>query len=182
MKIHEQTTRAELAALICEALAAQGIFAVLTGGAVVSIYSDNEFESDDLDFIATADLKRIEPIMRHLGFVRSKGKYFSHPDTVLIVEFPKPPLMLGARYIPATEVGSLQNAAGLLRILTPTQCVMDRLASFYHWDDYQSLLQALAVARKQPVDLDQLSQWSTDEQAEEKYKKFLALLAVHEST
>ena len=44
-------SREEVAALVCDALSRAEIPVVLSGGAVVSIYSDNEYESFDLDFI-----------------------------------------------------------------------------------------------------------------------------------
>lgn len=53
--IVEGTSIEALAAVVCETLAHHGIHAVLTGGAVVSIYTDNEFQSHDLDFISAAD-------------------------------------------------------------------------------------------------------------------------------
>lgn len=176
MNISANTTVTALAARVCQGLADRGIAAVLTGGAVVSIYSDNEFQSDDLDFISPASLERLKAVMQELGFHQEEGKYFSHPDTQFLIEFPPAPIMLGGRYIPEHEVGAIKTEVGLLRILTPTQCVMDRLASFYHWNDYQSLLQALAVARKQPVDLEQVKQWSAAENAADKYQKFLGML------
>lgn len=180
MKITPQSTHAELAAIVSEALAAHGISAVLTGGAAMSIYSENEFLSDDLDFVCNADMNRIRTAMETIGFRQEKGKYFAHPDTRIIVEFPRPPLMLGQQYVRESDVDDRQTPAGRLRILTPTQCVMDRLASFFHWNDYQGLLQALAVARRHPVDLEQLRRWSTAEGAMEKFAKFLSLLQQRE--
>lgn len=50
---------------------------------------------------------------------------------------------------------------GELRLLTPMDCVMDRLAGYYHWKDPQSLDQAVAVARRrQKIDLQRIERWS----------------------
>ena len=43
----------QVAALVCATLDRHGISVVLSGGAVVSIYSDDEYVSFDLDFIPT---------------------------------------------------------------------------------------------------------------------------------
>jgi hypothetical protein len=51
-RITASTTLEELAAIVSTTLDAAGITAVLSGGAVVSIYTNNEYESSDLDFIS----------------------------------------------------------------------------------------------------------------------------------
>jgi hypothetical protein len=53
-EIGPELTLEQLAAHVAGALWAAGIEAVLTGGAVVSIYAHNAFESLDLDFITAA--------------------------------------------------------------------------------------------------------------------------------
>ena len=68
----------QLAALVCQTLADEGIDAVLVGGAVVSIYSNNEYMSRDLDFITHAESKRVNAAMEKIGFKRSPGRHFTH--------------------------------------------------------------------------------------------------------
>ncbi len=46
-RIDARTSLEDLAALVCSTLEAHGISVVLSGGAVVSIYSDAEYVSDD---------------------------------------------------------------------------------------------------------------------------------------
>lgn len=114
--------------------------------AVVTIYSDNEYRSDDLDFICTARERDLTAAMAELGFRREVGRYYVHPDTELFVEFPAPPLAIGNEAV--TAVAELRHPSGLLKLLTPTQCVMDRLAAAFHWDDRQALRQAAMVAAR----------------------------------
>ena len=176
MKITPQITRAGLAGYLCSQLAERGIVVVLTGGSVVSIYSDNLFESDDLDFITEAPLDQLREAMSVLGFQQASGKYFMHPDTHLLIEFPAPPLEVGDRYLSVDQVAVLPTQGGPLRILTPTQCVMDRLSAYFHWNDPQSLEQAIAVATRKPVDLEELADWARREGCEAKFQRFLARL------
>lgn len=168
-KISQELPIAELAALICQHLADQNIEAVLTGGAVVTIYSENEYQSNDLDFISTAREKHIDTAMRALGFAR-KDRYYVHPDTAFFVEFPAPPLAIGNA--PVSRVGEQRLPTGLLKLLTPTQCVMDRLAAFYHWNDPQALRQAQMVTRHHPVDWDEIHRWSVGEGHSDKFEQF----------
>jgi murein DD-endopeptidase len=52
--ITETTALIELATLVSEALERAGIVATLSGGAAVSIYSENRYLSEDLDFVTVA--------------------------------------------------------------------------------------------------------------------------------
>ncbi len=51
MKSMKEMNIGELAAYICNYLRENGILCTLTGGACVSIYSENQYQSGDLDFI-----------------------------------------------------------------------------------------------------------------------------------
>src|SRR6476646_8383920 len=109
-QITESTTIEELAGIVSATLEAVGISAVLSGGAVVSIYTNNEYESGDLDFIASASTHRIAEAIGGLGFVR-RGRMFSHPRTPLFVEFPAGPLAIGDQLIRPTEVAKKRTAS-----------------------------------------------------------------------
>ncbi|HXU71637.1 MAG TPA: hypothetical protein VN947_20025 [Polyangia bacterium] len=154
--IGPRTTRAELGALVCRALAAIDDEPVLVGGAVVSIYSDGRFVSDDLDFVSWRDDKRRRPAMEALGF-HKRGSYFIHPDTELFVQFVNPPVMIGHKHV--REPARLPTRAGELRILSPLDCVLDRLAWHLERGDAQTLEQAIDVARTHRVPLDAIDRW-----------------------
>ena len=170
-RITASTTIEELAAIVSTTLQAAGISAVLSGGAVVSIYTNNQYESSDLDFVSSEGTSRIARAIASLGFKR-EGRMFSHPRTQLFVEFPAGPLAIGDELIRATEVGEKRTAAGTIRLLTPTQCVMDRLAAYFHWNDLQSLDQAVMVALSQEISLGKLEAWAKREGASDKLRKF----------
>jgi hypothetical protein len=75
-----------------------------------------------------------------------------------------------------TELAERRSTLGTLRLLRPTECVMDRLAAYHHWDDDPCLEQAIAVARRHPIDLERIRQWSLREASPLKFDRFLALL------
>ncbi|HNT27302.1 MAG TPA: nucleotidyltransferase [bacterium] len=172
MKITAKTTIKDLALIVCGTLKKNGIDAVLTGGAVVSIYTGNRYRSNDLDFISSASMKAIEAALAAIGFTKNKGRYFTHHDTELFVEFPSPPLSVGDR--PVREFNEITTRSGYLKLLTPTHCVMDRLAAFYFWNDRQSLEQAVMVARAQSVDMKEIGRWSKVEKMTAKFEEFKA--------
>lgn len=162
--IGTETSPEELAALVSQALEQAGIKATLSGGGAVAMYSHNEYESCDLDFITNAATAAIAETIGPLGFRRVPGaRQFEHPDTEYYVEFPPGPLAFGETVCSEDEAVMLQTAFGPLRIVTPTQSVMDRLAAYIHWNDNQSFDQAVLVARKQSIDWDALREWARRE-------------------
>lgn len=174
MKIGKNTTIEELAAIVSEHLKSHGLEAVLVGGAVVTIYSENEYRSKDLDFISPNEHKKLIAAVAELGFER-RGKDLAHKLSPFTIEFPTGPLALGNE-IPVKAEHEIQTKAGKVKILSPTQCVMDRLAWFYHYNDRQCLDQALAVAVRHPINLARIKKWSFNEGADEKYQIFAAKL------
>lgn len=59
-----------------------------------------------------------------------------------------------------------------MKLLSPTDCVKDRLAAYYHWNDRQCLQQAVWVARARKIDWDEVERWSRKEGEEDKFKVF----------
>lgn len=162
MKNIREMTAEELAGLVCQALREAGITVTLSGGACVAIWSCGKYVSQDLDFIEEGPVPRRQVIeaMKTLGF-QPEGRYFVHLDTQFFVEFPTGPLMVGDERV---ERVSIRNTpGGELRLLSPTDCVKDRLAAYFHWNDRQALEQAVLVASAQQIDLDNVRQWSDSE-------------------
>lgn len=162
--------------MVCEALSAAGIKAVLTGGTCVSVWAHNEFASLDLDFIALGlhSNKEIANALQGIGFNRSikNPRYFEHPDTNLSLEFPPGPLMVGDEHISDQRVGEYATDLGILRLLSPTDCVKDRLAGYYYFRDEQNLRQAMAVAREHPLDWKDLERWHRAEGQVDGFRAF----------
>lgn len=162
MKPLKEMTTADLAAFIESHLTNKGIEVVLSGGACVSIYSSNKYVSMDLDLINVLFVKsgRLRDAMSEIGFVE-EGRYFKHKDTDYFVEFPAGPLSVGSE--PVKKIVERELETGTLRMISPTDCVKDRLACYYHWDDLQCLEQAVLVANSEEIDLKEIERWSKGE-------------------
>jgi len=163
-------TIGELAAYIAEHLRSKGIETVLVGGACISIYSANEYSSFDLDFIITGSSTRqkVRAALTEINFTE-ENRYFINPQTPFFVEFPSGPLSIGDE--PPSEISTLRFSTGNLRLLSPTDCVKDRLAAFYHWKDQQSLEQAILIARDHNIDIEEVGRWSANEGFAEVFEK-----------
>jgi hypothetical protein len=172
--IHEEMTIEEVAARVCSTLAQHGIQVVLSGGAVVSIYSENRYESHDLDFVVVGLARKTDAAMQELGFRKEAGRHWIHPHTEYWVEFPAGPVAVGDEVV--HDVAERRTAFGVLRLLPPTECVMDRLVWYYHDRDPQALDQALWVAQRHPVDLRRIEEWSLRERSEAQFREFVRRL------
>jgi hypothetical protein len=95
--------------------------------------------------------------MKSIGF-QEKGRYFTHPEAAFLVEFPEGPLSVGEE--PVKEIREFELATGILRVVSPTDCVKDRLCAYYFWNDQQGLAQAILVTESQNVDLKEIKRWS----------------------
>ena len=165
----------EIAAHVADHLRQNGINVVLTGGSCVSIYTENRYLSYDLDFIEEGKTtrKRIAACLREIDF-QEKDRYFTHAETSYFVEFPSGPLAIGDE--PVREVAQIEFDTGILRLLSPTDCVKDRLANYYHWKDRQCLDQAIMVATDTEVDIKEIERWSRYEGMAEEFERIKALL------
>lgn len=187
MKITSRTTLTELAAIISGALERTNIVATLSGGAAVSIYSENRYQSADLDFVTTALIGELKIALEPLGFKHSGNprlSVFDHPATAWYVEFPPAPLGFGGTYVDPSNCARIETNFGKLRIITPTHSVMDRLIAAAAWNEPQSLEQALLVVSHQvdKIDWDELDRWVlqegivTDKEIVEFYRKITRAL------
>lgn len=164
-----------LAALVAEHLRSKGIDVVLVGGACISIYTENRYSSFDLDFVTTgiSGRKQIRSALAELNFTEDH-RYFKNPDTDYFIEFPSGPLAVGNE--PPAEISAITYSTGVLRLLSPTDSVKDRLAAYFHWKDQQSLEQAILVARDQTVDLEEIRRWSVNEGSADIFARIRARL------
>jgi len=155
---------AEVAAIVSRALEDAKITATLSGGAAVTIYSDNAYQSADLDFVSSERNKVIEKVINRVGFRQSgSSRMFEHPESDWYVEFPPGPLGFGDTYVDAQELPKLDTVYGQIRIITPTLCIIDRLAAYWYHMDRQTWDQAIEVAKRQEIDWEYVYSWAKSE-------------------
>lgn len=154
--------------MVSTALERHGIVATLSGGAAVSLYTENRYLSDDLDFVTSALVKELASVLEPLGFAHSgrpRMSVFIHPSVPWYLEFPPSPISFGSRYINPDQCTMISTPLGNIRIITPTHSVMDRLIAAAVWKEPQSMEQAVMVAEAQAdrIDWPFLRQWVRDE-------------------
>ena len=153
-------------------LSKEGIESVLVGGAVVAVYSRGAYRSGDLDIIVgTGVHSKIQAALKTLGFVKIRSRHFEHPEcSHLIIEFPPGPVSIGDDF--RIEPAEVLVEGQVIKILTPTDCIRDRLASYFHFNARECLDQAVLVAKNQPFDMERIRKWSIAEGAKEAFEEF----------
>lgn len=175
MKNLKELDLLQLVAYISNHLIDSGIECTLSGGACVSIYSNNDYLSKDLDFIENYVHTRLEikNSMEKIGFIE-KNRYFVHPDSEFFVEFPTGPLAVGSERI--TDIIEIEVSDWILRIISPTECVKDRLAAYYFWSDLECLNQAIMVSKSNIINFNEVKRWSEVENCLDLYNQFISKL------
>jgi hypothetical protein len=177
MKINLKTcSEEELWKYVATHLKTKGIDTILVGGAVVSVYSAGAYKSGDLDFVlASMFVEGLTDAMKEIGFIKRIGRHFEHPDCKhLHVEFPSSFLEIGEEN--NIKPDEIECEGVKIKILSPTDCVKDRLASYIHFKARECLDQAVLVAKNHPVNLQAIKRWCTNESAQYAYQDFLKQL------
>jgi len=161
----------DLAGLVSKKLKEHGIDGVLVGGACVSIYTHNQYQSYDLDYVTHQSMKNVATALSELNFQR-KGNAFTHQHCKFFIEFVAPPVAIGDE--PIHHFSNHKTPHGIIKMLTPTDSVKDRLASFYHWNDPQSLEQAVLICkdRSNNVNMSEIKRWSEKEGFSDQFNTF----------
>lgn len=161
----KQCNEEELWHYVAWHLEGAGISSVLVGGAVVAIYTEGLYRSGDLDLVPDdVDRRKLAKTLQEIGFMPSKSRYFKHPLCPhLFLEFQRGPVELGEESPVVPD--EIEVEGRRLRLLSPTDCVKDRLAGYIHWNSRANFDQAMLICRKQAdrVDLNQVERWCKKE-------------------
>ena len=169
MNDYSDTSIVELATIVAGHLEKRGIRVVLVGGLAVEIYTENLYLTKDIDMVNSSynAPSEINNAMSEIGF-HKQGRVYINETTEICVEFPSAPLSVGDQIIQDTT--RIKTGYGELPILFATDVVKDRLAAYFHWNDRQSLVQALAVMNKHSVSPEKLRAFCNSEGKPEQFK------------
>ena len=114
-------------------------------------------------------------VLASLGYAL-KGQTYEHPANRYTVDFPAGPLAIGNDLI--TLWDTRRRNCELLNILSRTDCVRDRLMSFYVYADRSALSAAIGVARSGAIDVALVRRWSARERYTTQCEEFFERRAV----
>jgi len=163
-----------LAARISSKLREHGMETVLCGGSCVAIYSAGKYVTRDFDFVLTAGYpdRKVAEALAEIGYrpdPRVSGA-FSNPDEEMLVDIRPAPPALGRE--PIGEPAVLAAGRLKLTLLSPTDCVKDRLTHYFYYHDQQTLEQAIMVALARCVSMREVGRWSRAEGEGAKFQKY----------
>ena len=163
MKINfKKCNEKELWQFVSVHLKKKGIDTILVGGAVVSIYTEGFYQSGDIDLVKSSlFVENLDESMSEIGF-KKVSRHFVHPDCKhIFVEFPGSFLQIGEDKNITPDEFEIEGVA--IKILSPTDCVKDRLASYIYFAARECFDQAVMVASQHPVDWRKIKTWCDGE-------------------
>lgn len=170
-QIHKQyfndpvTERIAIASLICSLAKKFSNELVVVGGSAVEFYTAASYMTKDIDFVAK-DNYNISKLMGSLGFSMSNGYTWFHPDTSVVVEFPKAPLLGDVDRV--TEV---VTPYGVAKIIGIEDIILDRLKGRVFWQDDNELPETMLLAHYAEIDFNYLNEQAKNELVEDALEK-----------
>ncbi len=168
----EVCTEEELWKYVGWHLARRDIKTILVGGAVVSIYTDGLYKSGDIDILTFEDsFNQLDQAMGEIGFKKTGMHYRNSACPQFYIQSVSGPLGIGddLNIVPR----SIEVDGQTLRLLTPTDCIRDRLAA-YIFDRVRSLFdQAVLVARQHPFEDGKIRKWLKSENRSDLFEEFM---------
>lgn len=93
----------------------------------------------------------LESLPEALGFTDAgDGRHFEHKPSGWLVEFPPGPVAFGDTTVSESDIPVIDCKFGKLRVITPTQSLMDRLAAYFQWNrqpDLRNQVRGLRLLR-----------------------------------
>ncbi|MCB0824809.1 MAG: hypothetical protein KDC26_01350 [Armatimonadetes bacterium] len=168
-----------LAAEVQAHLEGQGFSVVLVGGSAATAYSKEAYQSRDIDFVFEKDVinaSKLIEAMRQMGFAAVSNGVFVNPKEKYTIDLISGPLLLDNEAM--SPPVRIQVGKNELKIISPTDCVRDRLLWFYHYNDRAGLAQAVLVAQAQAdqIDIDMIRAWSKKIKKDEEFAEFHRLV------
>jgi hypothetical protein len=114
------------AALLTELFESHGIKPIIVGGFSVEIYTQNNYTTQDIDFVLSG-YEKVDQLLKEIGF-NKEGRYWYHPEIDVAIEVPDS--FLAGDYEKVTTLQVLDSHVYLIGI---EDIIMDRLRATVHW-------------------------------------------------
>lgn len=152
-------------------LSAHGIETTLVGGGVATIYSHGKYMSGDLDFVFgwQNNHKEIKKALAEIGF-HTDARVFMRPGCPFTMDFSSPPVDIGNDNDPELKEDIFDGKT--ISILTPTECIKDRLHKAFYWKDELALQAAIEVAKTQPFSMTKVENFCQKNNILPKFEEF----------
>lgn len=161
----------DVALEVSTALHNAGLRVVLVGGSAATFYAPHAYQSQDLDFIArfAVDDERkhkVVKVLATLGYELEGNTFVHKQGNPFTIEFPMGPASIGDEVL--QHFDTVREGNRMLVIVTPTDCIRDRLAHFFYWNDRTAFSAAIGIAQAQKlsIQLEHIRAWAAKLAAE----------------
>lgn len=128
----------------------QGLFQgdppVLVGGGAVELYTAGAYVTGDLDFVGRLT-DSVKAELRKAGF-QQRGRHWVHEKAKVFLELPGSDLGAGERAV------DLQMQQWVVRVVSPEDALIDRLAAWKHWRSSVDGVSAFLIWKQQGAVID----------------------------
>lgn len=142
-----------VAGIIATELAKKGTHVVMVGGSAVELYTQANYMTRDIDFIA-ARPDGIKEVMSELGFKNDGGTWYLPDNPNIVVEFPAGPLD-----------GSWDKTLNIslpdgnhVKVIGIEDIIIDRASAVKHWNDPEEWTNYLITGNYARIDWEYLEQ------------------------
>jgi len=164
----------EAAAFLADYLADHEVNTMLTGSTCAACYV-NSITPKSVDLVTPIyHVEKMTKLMKKVGLKSNELRTFFHSKAPFDIHFLPPPVTSGDSRV--EELVVQETIYGQMNILGITDCVMQRLAQWYHWGELDAFEEALLLAKNYKVDFAQIKLWSSREWATEKFTEFMKAL------
>lgn len=125
-------TMLKSAAIITKLLESYHIKPIIVGGFSVEIYTNRDYSTRDIDFIAQR-LDDISAVLKDIGF-KKEGSHFSHDRLQIAIEFPDDSLAGSHEKIVRLDIGEDLY----VYVISIEDIIMDRLRASLYWKESES--------------------------------------------
>jgi len=120
---------------------------VLVGGAAVELYTGGAYVTGDLDFVGSVP-EDVAASLHEMGF-RKQGRHWVREEGRVFIEIP-------GTYLAAGQLAvELEVPPVTVRVVSPEDALVDRLAAWKHWRSSADGVSALLIWKQQEGFLDQ---------------------------
>lgn len=166
----------DVAALVFARLAGEGHGPVLTGRACAAIHGGRSIRPSAIEFvIKDYSMDAVSAAMAKIGFKPSDSRSYVKRGCPFEVVLTPAPVVVGDDVVERTS--RVKARGGGICLLSPTDCVRQRLSLFYKWGDRTAFEDALKVARRHRIDIELVRRWSGWEWASDRFEEFEKALA-----
>ena len=120
-----------------QGLYAKGSLPVLVGGAAVELMTNGAYLTGDLDFVGDVPQDVASALLVH-GFKRS-GRHWVHEQGEIFIELPGSGLEKDEQQV------LLRRGDVVVRVISPEDLVVDRLAAWQFWDSHEDAINAFLI-------------------------------------